>query len=279
MLPAVEKTPPSPPPHPPPPAHVLGVAKASRTTMSVVLSPVGPYFPTGMRPVSLFVDEVGVLKRGRGRRPHARAVWARGWGAGRLRRRGRPAGLLQAAPPPATCHRRHRRRPGLPRPQVHARAWPGGVGDCKVGGNYAPTILPQARLGGGWRRGQLCDARASVRRWCLASQPAALYLLRGLLWSHPASGHAHHGRWSPQCATARSRCATLPPIPKPARPSPPAPAQRRPIPLVLPSQHALMRSPHLPTHPPYALPCTHRLSTPIAPPATTRAGSLRSAAP
>lgn len=23
------------------------------------------------------------------------------------------------------------------------RAWPGGLGDCKVGGNYAPTIRPQ----------------------------------------------------------------------------------------------------------------------------------------
>lgn len=25
----------------------------------------------------------------------------------------------------------------------NVRAWPGGVGDCKVGSNYAPTILPQ----------------------------------------------------------------------------------------------------------------------------------------
>ena len=64
-------------------AHVLGVAKATRTTMSVVLSPVGPYFPSGMQPISLFVEE--------------RAT----------------------------------------------RAWPGGVGEFKVGGNYAPTIQPQ----------------------------------------------------------------------------------------------------------------------------------------
>lgn len=28
------------------------------------------------------------------------------------------------------------------------RAWPGGVGDCKVGGNYAPTIRPQAEAAG-----------------------------------------------------------------------------------------------------------------------------------
>ena len=26
------------------------------------------------------------------------------------------------------------------------RAWPGGTGDCKVGGNYAPGILPQIQV-------------------------------------------------------------------------------------------------------------------------------------
>lgn len=64
-------------------AHVLGIAKASRSMISIVLSPVGPYFPTGLKPISLFVDE------------------------------------------------------------THPRAWPGGVGDVKVGGNYAATISPQ----------------------------------------------------------------------------------------------------------------------------------------
>jgi len=64
-------------------AHVLGVAKATRTTLSIIMSPVGPYFPSGMRPISLFVEE--------------RAT----------------------------------------------RAWPGGVGQFKIGGNYAPTIQPQ----------------------------------------------------------------------------------------------------------------------------------------
>ena len=29
----------------------------------------------------------------------------------------------------------------------YVRAWPGGVGDCKVGGNYAPGILPQQKSG------------------------------------------------------------------------------------------------------------------------------------
>ena len=61
----------------------LGVAKAKRTTVSVILSPVGPYFPTGLQPIRLFIDEKNV------------------------------------------------------------RAWPGGGGAFKIGGNYAPTILPQ----------------------------------------------------------------------------------------------------------------------------------------
>ena len=64
-------------------AHVLGVSKATATTLSVLMSPVGPYFPSGMRPISLFVEE------------------------------------------------------------TTKRAWPGGVGAYKVGGNYAPTIQPQ----------------------------------------------------------------------------------------------------------------------------------------
>lgn len=36
---------------------MLGVAKPGRTTLSILLSPVGPYFPTGLKPISLFVDE------------------------------------------------------------------------------------------------------------------------------------------------------------------------------------------------------------------------------
>lgn len=79
---------------------MLGVAKPSRTTVAILLSPVGPYFPSGLKPISLFVDE-------------------------------------------------HNRR-----------AWPGGAGDCKLGGNYAPTIQPQVGAGllgwpgAGWMRGR-----------------------------------------------------------------------------------------------------------------------------
>lgn len=64
-------------------SNVLGVARATQTTVSVILSPVGPYFPSGLKPITLFIDERNV------------------------------------------------------------RAWPGGVGEFKIGGNYAPTILPQ----------------------------------------------------------------------------------------------------------------------------------------
>jgi branched-chain amino acid aminotransferase len=51
----------------------------------VVLSPVGPYFPSGLKPIKLYVETENV------------------------------------------------------------RAFPGGVGNSKIGANYAPTILPQLR--------------------------------------------------------------------------------------------------------------------------------------
>jgi len=61
----------------------LGVAQAQAAKVFVILSPVGPYYPEGFAPVSLFADN-------------------------------------------------HNRR-----------AWPGGIGYTKSGGNYAPTIGPQ----------------------------------------------------------------------------------------------------------------------------------------
>lgn len=64
-------------------ADVLGVSRSTKTTLSILLSPVGPYFPGGLKPIRLFVDE------------------------------------------------------------TRRRAWPGGVGQFKVAGNYAPTIKPQ----------------------------------------------------------------------------------------------------------------------------------------
>ncbi|KAK9836165.1 hypothetical protein WJX81_006118 [Elliptochloris bilobata] len=38
----------------------LGITAPSRTTLMILLSPAGPYFGTGLRPVQLFVDEVNV---------------------------------------------------------------------------------------------------------------------------------------------------------------------------------------------------------------------------
>lgn len=63
----------------------LGVCPTREAMLYVVLSPVGPYFPSGLKPIKLFVETENV------------------------------------------------------------RAFPGGVGDSKIGGNYAPTILPQLR--------------------------------------------------------------------------------------------------------------------------------------
>eukprot|EP00744_Colponema_vietnamica_P003400 GILI01005214.1.p1 GENE.GILI01005214.1~~GILI01005214.1.p1 ORF type:complete len:405 (-),score=96.86 GILI01005214.1:69-1235(-) len=61
----------------------LGVGAPSEAKLFVILSPVGPYYPEGFKPISLYADE------------------------------------------------------------RYVRSWPGGTGDAKVGGNYAPTILPQ----------------------------------------------------------------------------------------------------------------------------------------
>lgn len=62
----------------------LGVGQSKQAKLYVILSPVGPYYPTGFKPVKLYADEKFV------------------------------------------------------------RAWPGGSGNTKIGGNYAPTIMPQA---------------------------------------------------------------------------------------------------------------------------------------
>jgi len=63
----------------------LGVQPALSAQLYVICSPVGPYYPTGFKPVSLYADE------------------------------------------------------------HHVRAWQGGTGAFKVGGNYAGGILPQLK--------------------------------------------------------------------------------------------------------------------------------------
>lgn len=62
----------------------LGVRAPDRALLFVIASPVGPYFSTGFKAVSLLADT------------------------------------------------------------EHVRAWPKGTGDFKVGGNYAPCVLPQS---------------------------------------------------------------------------------------------------------------------------------------
>jgi branched-chain amino acid aminotransferase len=62
--------------------HNLGVSQSNEVKVFVILSPVGPYFKDGFKPVKLFADSTNV------------------------------------------------------------RAWPGGAGGVKIGGNYAPTIEP-----------------------------------------------------------------------------------------------------------------------------------------
>lgn len=61
---------------------ILGVHASDHVKLFVILSPVGPYYKSGFKPIRLYADTKNV------------------------------------------------------------RAWPGGVGNTKVGGNYGPTIYP-----------------------------------------------------------------------------------------------------------------------------------------
>jgi len=65
--------------------HSLGVAPSRDAEIRVITGPVGPYYPSGLVPIEIFLDESNV------------------------------------------------------------RAWPGGTGEFKIGGNYAPTIGPQVQ--------------------------------------------------------------------------------------------------------------------------------------
>jgi len=66
---------------------LIGVNEPTKALLFVILSPVGPYYPTGFKPVSLYAGSTDV------------------------------------------------------------RAWPGGTGCYKIGGNYAPGILPMIEAG------------------------------------------------------------------------------------------------------------------------------------
>lgn len=98
--------------HQPAPAH-----RTSRTTLSIILSPVGPYFKSGLKAISLYIDDGNV------------------------------------------------------------RAWPGGVGQFKIGGNYAPTIVPQVRHMEACR----CVDVTSRRHACMHSSSFLVLLSRWTL--------------------------------------------------------------------------------------------------
>jgi hypothetical protein len=72
--------------------------------VSIILSPVGPYFKSGLKAISLYIDDGNV------------------------------------------------------------RAWPGGVGQFKIGGNYAPTIVPQVRRT--WAHAVALACRHTVMHAC-----------------------------------------------------------------------------------------------------------------
>ena len=85
----------------------LGVEAAQHIKLYAILSPVGPYYKSGFKPVKLFADT------------------------------------------------------------VHTRAWPGGVGNAKVGGNYGPTILPS----------QIAAKKHDANQVSLPSLPLPSFLL------------------------------------------------------------------------------------------------------
>jgi hypothetical protein len=138
-----------PPPGPPARRPAAGVHRTDRTAISIVLSPVGPYFKSGLKAIGLFIDE------------------------------------------------------------GHVRAWPGGVGQYKIGGNYAPTIVPQVGL----RRrcaGAVCWAGVLARRWGGAGGRACRARRRSGPWCWRL--HAH-------CHPHQARGPTAPPPPPPLPPA------------------------------------------------------------
>jgi len=95
----------------------LGVGDAQQIKLFVITCPVGPYYPTGFNPVKVrFCADFALLLLFssclRKKNPFSRFR------------------LLTAL------------SSQLYADNVNVRAWPGGVGNCKVGGNYATTIKP-----------------------------------------------------------------------------------------------------------------------------------------
>lgn len=106
------------------------------------------------------------------------------------------------------------------RPPACRRAWPGGAGDCKIGGNYAPTIMPQVEQEAGdqsewkWMGADGFDCgRAAARQAVVhhlagvntrVAAPVALAQSRVL--THAMS--ARSGRWRRRSGMACLRWST-----------------------------------------------------------------------
>ena len=103
----------------------LAVTAATDALLYTITSPVGPYFSGGFAPVKVL--------------PCHSLLHSTGLRVNELRPR-------QRAACGSGCALTHWARPGqLLAENNFKRAWPGGTGDTKVGGNYAGTMMP-ARL-------------------------------------------------------------------------------------------------------------------------------------
>lgn len=147
-----------------PAASALGVAKPARSTISILLSPVGPYFPTGLKPISLFVDELNRWGCGAGCCGLTCAAAAGGRNQGRAccgqARRAlcdRPAAVLRSRLQARLAGRRGRLQGGGQLCAHHPAA--GRQAGWERGGGSAA---------GGW----LCH-RCCLRRVCAALSPHA----------------------------------------------------------------------------------------------------------
>ncbi len=117
--------------------------------MSVILSPVGPYFKSGLQAISLYIDDGNV------------------------------------------------------------RAWPGGVGQFKIGGNYAPTIVPQVRAA----------RRAEGPASAMHAPSSAMHALQGYSAAKATAFLQQQPELRGLCACSTSAAAPTQPSPQHGTPS------------------------------------------------------------
>lgn len=113
-------------------SHTLGVSKSTRSMISVIMSPVGPYFPSGLTPIPLFVDEVN------------RRAWPGGVGHAKV-----GSNYAPTIAPQVAAAQRH----GTPQ-VVYTFAPPGAAADDAVfeecGAMNVMFLLDQVWMLGGW---------------------------------------------------------------------------------------------------------------------------------